>query len=55
MGVFKVSGKESESFLNKVLSNNVNSLKNNHALYTLLCNKNGGVIDDLILYKINNL
>ena len=53
MGVFKVSGKESKSFLNKVLSNNINNLKNNHALYTLLCNKNGGVIDDLILYKIN--
>ena len=54
MGVFKVSGKKSESFLNKVLSNNVINLKNNHAMYTLLCNKNGGVIDDLILYKINN-
>ena len=54
MGVFKVFGKDANSFLNKVLSNNINNLSNNDALYTLLCNNNGGVIDDLILYKIND-
>ena len=54
MGVFKVSGENSEEFLNKVLSNNILEVKNNCAIYTLLCNEIGGIIDDLILYKIDN-
>ena len=54
MGVFKVSGSNSEQFLNKLLSNNILKLSNEKAMYTLLCNNNGGVIDDLIIYKIDN-
>jgi len=54
MGILKVSGEGADSFLNKVLSNNIKNLKDNDALYTLLCNTSGGVIDDLILYKIND-
>ena len=54
MGVFKVTGSDAALFLDKVLSNNIDKLNNNQALYTLICNKDGGVIDDLILYKIND-
>lgn len=54
MGVFKVTGADSPDFLDRVLSNNIGKLNNNQAIYTLLCNQDGGVIDDLILYKINN-
>ena len=54
MGVFKVTGDDSAIFLDRVLSNNIGKLNNNQALYTLLCNESGGVIDDLILYKIND-
>ena len=54
MGVFKVSGSNSEQLLNKLLSNNILKLSNEKAMYTLLCNRNGGVIDDLIIYKIDN-
>ena len=54
MGVFKVSGSKSEQFLNKLLSNNILKLSNEKAMYTLLCNNNGGVIDDLVIYKIDN-
>lgn len=54
MGVFKITGADSSTFLDRVLSNNIEKLNNNQALYTLLCNESGGVIDDLILYKVND-
>ena len=54
MGVFKVFGKGSDEFLNHILSNDITKLPNGRAMYTLLCNIEGGVIDDLIVYKLNN-
>lgn len=54
MGVFSVEGPDSDEFLNRILSNNILKLENGKAMYTLLCNTKGGVIDDLIIYKIDN-
>lgn len=54
MGVFEISGNKSDKFLNNILSNNILKLGNNKAMYTLLCNNEGGVIDDLIIYKLDN-
>ena len=54
MGVFKVSGPNCDNFLNYILSNNIKKLPNGKAMYTLLCNTKGGVIDDLIVYRLNN-
>ena len=30
-------------------------IKNGQCQYTLLCNEDGGIIDDLILYKIKEM
>jgi len=54
MGVFCIKGLGSEEFLNRILSNDITKLENEKAMYTLMCNKEGGVIDDLIIYKIND-
>ena len=54
MGVFKVSGKKSMEFLNNILSNDITALKDGRAMYSLLCNNNGGIIDDLIIYKMDD-
>ena len=54
MGIFNITGIDSENFLNNMLSNDILRLENEKAMYTLLCNKEGGVIDDLIVYKIND-
>ena len=54
MGIFKVSGPSSDKFLNQILSNNIIKLSNKRAMYTLLCNKEGGVIDDLIIYRLDD-
>ena len=49
-GFVDVIGKDAKSFLEKVVANNVNKLKNNgQALYGCLLNEHAGVIDDLMV------
>jgi aminomethyltransferase len=52
MGQFFVKGAAGAAWLNQMLTNNVNRLETGHGQYTLLLNEHGGVIDDLILYRI---
>lgn len=52
MGQIFVSGPDSAAFLNGLLTNDVSVLLDNQGQYTLLLNEEGGVIDDLILYRL---
>ena len=52
MGQFTVSGSSARDWLNVMLTNNVAKLGVGQGQYTFLLNDNGGVIDDLILYRI---
>ncbi len=52
MGQFFVSGPEACAWLNRVLTNNVERLKVGECQYTFLLNDKGGVIDDLLVYRI---
>jgi aminomethyltransferase len=52
MGQFIVSGNGARDWLNAMLTNNVAKLDVGQGQYTFLLNDNGGVIDDLILYRI---
>ncbi|MEM0896727.1 MAG: glycine cleavage system aminomethyltransferase GcvT [Verrucomicrobiota bacterium] len=52
MGEFFVDGADAEGWLDGLLTNNVAKLSVGAAHYTLLLNESGGVIDDLILYRI---
>ncbi|MFC1560196.1 glycine cleavage system aminomethyltransferase GcvT [Candidatus Margulisiibacteriota bacterium] len=54
MGAIKVAGKAAETFLQKLLSNDIAKLGNESAQYSILLNENGGVIDDLFVYKIGD-
>lgn len=51
MGVIKVSGEESEKFLEYLLTNDISKMNNNQIIYTLMCLPDGGVVDDLLVYK----
>ena len=54
MAAVDVIGSDAKAFLEKVLANDVNKLKNNgQALYSCLLNQDGGVIDDLIVYRLD--
>lgn len=53
MGQVFVSGENSVSYLNKLLTNNLLKLSPGRGQYTLMLNEKGGVIDDLIAYRIS--
>ncbi len=52
MGQFVVSGSGAGDWLNTMLTNNVAKLEVRQGQYTFLLNENGGIIDDLILYRM---
>jgi aminomethyltransferase len=52
MGEVFVAGPNAEAVLNHLLTNDVRKIAVGQAQYTLLCNEQGGVIDDLIVYRI---
>ncbi len=54
MGEVYVSGKESLAFLNKLVPQDVSKLTTSKAVYCQLLNLKGGIIDDLIIYKLGD-
>ena len=52
MGQFFIEGPSAKDLLQFVGSNNVDALENGKAQYTCLPNGNGGIVDDLIVYKM---
>jgi len=51
MGEFIISGRAADKFLQLVTVNDVSKLKFGQAQYTAICDDNGGIIDDIIIYK----
>src|SRR5437763_6589135 len=51
MGQFVVTGVNASEWLNRLLTNNAAKLEVNGGQYTFLLNENGGIIDDLIIYR----
>jgi aminomethyltransferase len=51
MGEFRVEGEGAEDFLNHLLTNNVSKVRVGQAQYQLLCREDGGVLDDLLIYR----
>ncbi|WP_147635432.1 glycine cleavage system aminomethyltransferase GcvT [Risungbinella massiliensis] len=51
MGEAIVKGPGALAFLQKVLTNDVSKLAIDRAQYTILCYPNGGVVDDLLVYR----
>lgn len=51
LGKVSVKGAGALEFLNSVFTNDLNRITDGQAQYTLHCNADGGVIDDLIVYR----
>ncbi len=54
MTVVDVHGPAGQAYLLRLLSNDVRKLKDGQALYSTMLNHDGGVIDDLIVYRVND-
>ena len=52
MGQLHVEGPRQEDYLQSLLSNDLSRLDDGDAQYTLLTNESGGIVDDLIAYRI---
>ena len=55
MGEFMVRGEGALDLIQKVSSNDASKIVDNQAQYSCLPNDNGGIVDDLIIYRINDL
>ncbi len=54
MGELLVYGKDSLAFLNKLVPQDIAKLTDGKAVYCQLTNKKGGLVDDLIIYKLED-
>ena len=52
MGEVMVEGKDAESYINYLVSNDVTKVKINQAQYSVLCYPDGVAVDDLLVYKL---
>jgi len=52
MGEIEVEGPKARELLQSLLSNDVDKLEVGEAQYTLLTNEQGGIVDDLIVYRL---
>lgn len=54
MGRWLVSGPDAMSFLDHLVTNDIASLKEGKGIYAAMLNEAGGIIDDVIIYKISD-
>ncbi len=53
MGQVMVRGDAAGEFLDRLITSNVSSLEEDQSTYGLLCRQDGGVIDDVFVYKLS--
>lgn len=54
MGRALVEGEGAEGFLDYMLTGDVSALEPMRGLYSLMCNERGGIVDDLITYRLSD-
>jgi aminomethyltransferase len=52
MGRLSITGIDSEHFLDYVITNDVSVLQPRKAQYSVMCDANGGIIDDFVVYRL---
>ncbi|MEO0067677.1 MAG: glycine cleavage system aminomethyltransferase GcvT [candidate division WOR-3 bacterium] len=54
MGRIKISGKDALAFVNKMTTNDAAALALNQAQYSVMCYPDGGIVDDLVVYRFED-
>lgn len=52
MGEVMVTGKDALAFVQYLVTNDVDTLEDTQVLYGMMCNESGGVVDDLLVYRL---
>lgn len=53
MGEVEVIGEDAFSFVQNLVTNDVKALVDNQVLYTPVCYPDGGIVDDILVYRFN--
>jgi len=53
MGEFEVCGKDALAYVQKITVNNASKLTNGKVQYSAMCLPDGGIVDDLLVYRIS--
>lgn len=54
MGEVTVKGKDALAFVESLVTNDISTIVDNQVIYAMMCYPNGGVVDDLLVYRFNN-
>ena len=54
MGEVLITGNEAERYVNHIFTNDVVGVPNGKILYGMMCYEDGGVVDDLLVYKVDD-
>ena len=54
MGEVLITGNDAERYVNHIFTNNVVGIPNGKILYGMMCYEDGGVVDDLLVYKVDD-
>jgi len=54
MGEITVKGEDAEKYLQMIVTNDISVLADNQIAYTTMCYEDGGVVDDLLVYKYSS-
>src|SRR5215216_3133950 len=52
MGRFEIKGQDSLTCLQKLVTNDLEKLADHQALYSPMCYQDGGIVDDIIAYRL---
>jgi aminomethyltransferase len=52
MGRFEIKGQQSLACLQRLITNDLEKLQDHQALYSPMCYEDGGIVDDIIAYKL---
>ena len=53
MGSIFINGKDAKDYLDYLMTNDITKLNTKQIVYTFMCYPDGGVVDDLLVYKFN--
>ncbi|MDR7857667.1 glycine cleavage system aminomethyltransferase GcvT [Tissierella sp.] len=54
MGEITVKGKDALAYVDYLMTNDITKIVDNQVIYTFMCMPNGGVVDDLLVYRFDN-
>ncbi len=54
MGEFFVEGPEAEDLIQHISANDISKINPGRAQYTVMCYENGGIVDDLLIYQLDD-